>query len=112
MIDPSLIEKHKTVLISKFGIQGIRNGTWHNVGKIKEFDRADWPIPLFLRHTEPFPPRLVQYNDDLDEIEDKKAPPNIDVSSYYRAGLDGSGAIEIRMTGLIDGNTGFIDGNN
>ncbi len=104
MIDSDLIEKNKTILISKFGIQGIRNGTWHIMNRLADFNRTDWPIPVFLRHTEPFPPRLIQYDDNLDEIEDREAPPHIDANSYYKDGLGGSGAIEIRMTGLIDGN--------
>ena len=77
MIDFDLIKKNKTILIRKFGIQGIRNGTWHIINRLADFNRTDWPIPVFLRHTEPFPPRLIQYDDNLDEIEDRKAPPTL-----------------------------------
>ena len=40
------------VLVGMFGVVGLRQGRWPMLGGIEGWDRAAWPIPVFVRHDE------------------------------------------------------------
>jgi hypothetical protein len=98
----NLIDTSKILLIKRFGNQGFSNGSWYQLGKLPNFQREEWKVPIFVRHTNPYPPSLVYYNNDLEEIKTEVMPHSFDISSYPSDGLGGSGFIEIVLTKILD----------
>jgi hypothetical protein len=102
-VDNLLIEFQNPILIIEFGSQGFKDGTWSIIGSLPNFERANFPVPVFYHHTKPFKPVLVYFDDNMDEIKRQ----TIDESEieqykeYPETGLAGSGFIEKRLKRLI-----------
>ncbi|MDJ1482702.1 Imm26 family immunity protein [Cytophagaceae bacterium YF14B1] len=101
IIDREIIKKENVILVKRFGIQGFDEGTWSIIGKLDTFDKAEWPIPVFLRRPGSAPVCLVYYNEDLEETGSENIPEGADLSLYYEDGLGGSGFVEKRLTKLF-----------
>ncbi|MBA4057526.1 MAG: hypothetical protein C0490_22615 [Marivirga sp.] len=99
-ITEDVLKKGKIILTKRFGLQGFKDGTWKVVGKSDRFNRQDWPIPSFLRQSNP--PRIITYNDELEEIKETVIS-NENANSFPGDGLAGSGFIEIVVTEVLDG---------
>jgi hypothetical protein len=91
------------VLIKMFGDLGLINGEWKVIGHSTSWKRDSWPVPLFVRKDD-ISNRytLIEYdNDNLTEISER--PCDIkEVEFLPKDGLSGYGAIEIRLTALLD----------
>jgi hypothetical protein len=40
------------ILVQKFGHLGLKDGTWPVLGRVDGWDRASWPMPVFVRYEE------------------------------------------------------------
>jgi hypothetical protein len=40
------------VLVGKFGHLGLTRGTWLIIGRLADWDRTKWPMPVFVRYEE------------------------------------------------------------
>lgn len=87
------------VKIFRCGDLGLISGEWPLIGKISDWDRSLWPSPQFLRE-DPIVKKawLVTYADDEPSVESRVDPCPIGLTQYERAGLAGSGVVEINLS--------------
>lgn len=91
------------VLVGMFGHLGIRNGTWPVLGTTPDWDRSQWPLPVFLRHEELNGRTLEVRYDDADPsrvIDETPVEPNSEAQGP-EDGLMGAGFVEQRLTRLL-----------
>lgn len=91
------------ILIARFGDLGLLNCDWPVLGHFK-WNRGSWPVPAFARkdvvsgHV-----LLVEYDDDDPSRELRlKKLGQWDLSRYPEDGLFGYGAVELRLTKLLE----------
>ncbi|WP_314517412.1 Imm26 family immunity protein [Xanthocytophaga agilis] len=99
--DSEIINKGNVILVKRFGIQGFDEDTWRIISKLDTFDKAEWPIPVFLRRPGSTPACFVYYNEDMEETGSENIPEGTDLSLYYEDGIGGSGFVEKRLTRLF-----------
>lgn len=97
----------RAVLVRLFGDLGLIDRSWPVIGKAAGWNRSDWPLPAFGR-LEDFTSRAlrVEYAEEdlLTELREvpitlaelKRLPPD---------GLSGAGALETRLTMILDPDT-------
>jgi hypothetical protein len=92
----------KTVLKVRFGDLGLIKGKWPIRGRVPNWDRAEWPMPDFVRR-EPISNRvwLVRYSDadPARVIAEERADPARPLATDS---LSGSGSVEVKLTKLIE----------
>ena len=92
------------VLVGMFGHLGLTQGTWPIVGRTPGWDRAEWPMPVFVRYEElsgrTF--KVVYDDDDPAELLHEELVSGLEVSGP-KDGLMGAGYVERSLTGLLDG---------
>lgn len=92
------------IWIAKFGHLGLKGGKWPIIGQQPDWDRAQWPTPLFARYEELtgrwWEVRLDENNPNhvvseslINEDAGKLLPKD---------GMGGAGFVEIRLTRLLD----------
>jgi hypothetical protein len=92
----------EAILRVRFGDLGLINGEWTVHGRVPGWNRADWPTPDFVRR-DPFgkrKPVLVRYSDSSPMQIDMEKPITDD-AGLANVSLFGSGAVEIKLTGLL-----------
>ena len=97
------LDPQKAVLVEMFGDLGLIRNEWPILGPYREWDRRQWPVPKFLRiplltdkHI------LIEYDDkNLREIRNTAIPPEKAVG-LAEDGLSGYGAIEIKLSKLLE----------
>jgi hypothetical protein len=100
--DSSILdEKKKIILIRQFGALGIKKGDWQIIGRVEVWERADWPVPKFFRHTSPLKPFLITYNDDLEPIAEENCIES-QREFFPKDGIAGYGLIELILTDHFD----------
>src|ERR1700687_352317 len=70
------LDPERAIVRERFGDLGLHSGKWKVVGKVSGWNRADWPMPNFVRR-DPLgrlKPRLVQYFDDDPSRIEKEYP--------------------------------------
>jgi hypothetical protein len=98
-LDPSAAIK-----VIRIGDLSLIDGTWPILGRSPQWQRENWPMPMFTRS----PPFLnhaynIRYS-DVDpacEVSETKVP--LGTSTYERASTYGAGAVEIEMRRLLGG---------
>jgi hypothetical protein len=91
------------VLVRKFGDLGLVQGTWPILGRLDEWNRREWPMPLFVRHEEltgrSF---MVRYADDDPNrlVREEQVAPD-EASLHPKDGLMGAGFAENALTALL-----------
>ncbi len=90
------------VLRVMFGDLGLINGQWPVCGLIPNWNRANWPMPDFVRR-DPLgkrKPVLVRYS-DTDPMRIEAEYPVDDDKGLATDSLSGYGAVEIKLTKLL-----------
>jgi hypothetical protein len=98
---PADLDPENAILRVRFGDLGLLNGEWPIVGQVQKWNRAQWPMPDFVRRDPlgKMKARIVRYSDDdPNRIEDEH-PVDGDLGIEADS-LHGYGAIEIRLTNL------------
>ena len=67
---------HKDALkVMQFGDLGLIDGSWPVIGRLPDWDRAQWPIPIFYHDDSLVDVSWkVEYNDSLEEISRVRIP--------------------------------------
>ena len=91
------------VLVRKFGDLGLLEKTWPILGRLADWERREWPMPVFGRYEELTGRSFKVFYDDNDPIkvirEEQVAPG--DAEQRPGDGLMGSGFAEILLTRLL-----------
>ena len=96
-------------LVGLFGDLGLLKAEWRIIGRIEPWSRVVWRVPPFLRANEDTGRGfLVYYNEDtLDCAQEVKiGSANVDTSGFPEDALWGYGAVEIRLTRLLEKKAG------
>ncbi len=101
------IKAEEAILIAWFGDLGIIQGKWSIIKTSRRFVKQDWPVPLFRRIDSVTPTigRLIEYDQDNPKYGRPIHEIIKDASSifnYPEDSLFGSGAIEIKLTKLLE----------
>ena len=96
------LEPEKAIKRLMFGDLGLINGEWPVVGAVPNWNRAEWPMPDFVRR-DPLgrmKPVLVRHC-DTDPLCIEVEYPIDDDTGLETDALSGYGAVEIRLTKLL-----------
>ena len=95
----------QAVLVGKFGHLGLKHGKWPIVGRVEPWDRAAWPMPVFVRYEELTGRSFHVFYDPDDPVRllrEEQVPPG-PAEQLPADGLMGAGFVESRLTRLLDG---------
>jgi hypothetical protein len=92
----------KAILQGRFGDLGLINGEWTLHGRVPNWNRAEWPMPDFVRRDPLGRGKhfLVRYS-DLNPLRVEREHPIDDDRGLPSDLLSGYGAIEIKLTRLL-----------
>jgi hypothetical protein len=93
----------RAVLVQRFGDLNLIEGNWPIVGKSEDWNREEWPMPLFGRFVEIDGKawRVEYKNDDPNSIP-RETRISVDESEKLPSNsLLGAGAVEISLTKLL-----------
>jgi hypothetical protein len=97
-----LLRAEDAARIIRFGDLGLFNGEWTVVGRLPEWQRADWPMPPFIMR----PPltntaSLIFYSDEDPNKVSRivKCDPNID--AYAKDSVFGYGAVAALIRQIV-----------
>jgi hypothetical protein len=91
------------VLVRRFGHLGIVQGTWPLLGRLDDWDRTEWPTPVFLRYEELTGRSFMVFYDDDDPnkvVREEQAAPSL-AEQAPKDGLMGAGFAEAALTRLL-----------
>jgi len=90
------------IFVALFGDLGLLNGEWPVIGQHRKWDRDEWPLPALVRVDEMANKAWqVAYSDQLQVVSEEPLDPSLAKESP-RDGLWGYGAVEKRLTRLLD----------
>jgi hypothetical protein len=90
--------------IAKFGHLGVKGGEWPIIGRQPDWDRTQWPMPMFARYEE-LTGRWLAVRYDENNPNNLLSESLIDEAMGHRLpkdALGGAGSVEIRLTRLLD----------
>jgi hypothetical protein len=93
----------EAILIRRFSDLGIQRNEWGVIGKCNDWQRKDWPVPLFARTTADGVVAWVsEYSDGngMSLVQERQITLD-EVKKFPEDGSSGYGAIEIRLTKLL-----------
>jgi hypothetical protein len=108
MVVPSIEEvsdlrADEAVLVGRFGHLGLADGTWPIIGRLADWDRVEWPMPVFVRYEEltgrSF--RVFYDEDDLVTVLREEQVALGVGEQGPKDGLMGAGYAEIVLTNLV-----------
>jgi hypothetical protein len=109
--DLPVLLPENVVKVVKFGDLSLMTGEWPVVGRVPDWDRADWPIPKFIRRDDVTKRAwLISYADDNPGQEIAEERCDFEASGYERASLLGAGLVEILMSRLAEDTHGTTKG--
>jgi hypothetical protein len=100
--EPVTLNPKDAILCLMFGDLGLINGKWPILGKIANWIRSEWPMPIFVRK-DPLgikPSIRVQYS-DTDTCVIVAESPVTDVTGLRPDLMSGYGSVEIKLTKLL-----------
>lgn len=90
------------LLVGKFGHLGLTRGTWPIIGRLGDWDRDAWPMPVFVRYEELTGRSFKVFydgDDPLQMVREEQVSPGVDEQGP-KDGLMGAGYAEIVLTEL------------
>ena len=93
----------RALLLREFGDLGFLDGEWSILGSIPDWDRHEWPMPPRIRVDEEAGKAWLSYYDEstFECLKEERVDPAL-ADSYPEDGVSGYGAVEIRLTRLLD----------
>jgi hypothetical protein len=92
----------KAVCMIRVGDLGLMDGTWPVIGKSKNWDRASWPMPAFIRRDElSHRAWRVHYSDTDPTLVVSEVPHRYEDTSLEENVMCGAGSAEIQLTKLL-----------
>jgi Immunity protein 26 len=101
--DVTGLKPDDAVLVRQFGDLGIIRGQWPALGHLEGWDRAEWPMPIFVRYEELTGRSFRVYYDDDDPNSvprEEQIPPG-EAEQGPKDGLMGFGFAEKTLTQLL-----------
>jgi Immunity protein 26 len=101
--DVARLNPDEAVLVRKFGHLGIVQGEWPLLGRLKDWDRREWPMPVFVRYEELTGRSFRVFYDDSDPnklLREERVPPG-EAAQGPKDGLMGAGFAEKVLTNLL-----------
>jgi hypothetical protein len=98
------LKAEDAVLVGRVGYLGILHGKWPLLGHLDDWDRSEWPIPIFARYEQLTGRSFHTYYDDDDPnrlLREVQVPPG-DAELAPNDGLMGAGFAEGVLTRLLD----------
>jgi hypothetical protein len=88
--------------VIRFGDLSLFESEWPNITHLVNFNRADWPIPKFVRRN-PFSQRgwLVTYDDNDPSAQVEEVLGDFGTSEYETDELYGAGAVEFMLAEVL-----------
>jgi hypothetical protein len=105
LIDADGLTPSETVMALRFGDLGLlgRHHHWSVLGRLEEWDREDWPIPVFVQGDDEVGFFGWVYSEaDLAGPREVKSLSAEEAAPLSPGGLSGAGAVEIRLTEVLD----------
>lgn len=102
-IDGAFSPEHAS-LVGQFGDLGLIKGAWTILGRISDWNRDFWPLPVFVRTDSLNAKRrvVVRYSDELKWLSDENLPDgSSELADAPEDGLMGYGFVELRLTKLL-----------
>lgn len=96
------LEPTKALLSGFFGELGLTKGDWPIVGELAEFERRNWPLPVFVREIAG-QMYVREFNDRLEIVSEHKVALDALPVTTCRDSVMGYGFVEIRLTKLLSG---------
>jgi hypothetical protein len=69
LTDVAHLAPEDAILVGRFGILRLRNGTWPILGKMDDWDRTAWPMPALVNYQELLDRTVRRIYDDRDPGE-------------------------------------------
>jgi hypothetical protein len=101
--DVSGLRPDDAVLVGTFGHLGIVHGTWPLLGSLDDWERQNWPTPVFVRYEELTGRSFHVFYDDNDPnrvLREKQVAPG-EAEQAPKDGLMGAGFTEAILTRLL-----------
>jgi hypothetical protein len=97
------LKPQDAVLVARVGTVGITRGAWPLVGLDPAFDRAQWPVPPFVRSLPRGPGCLLVRYDDEDprRVVDEQPLPAPPPGRTFRDGLTGHLVVEMTLDKML-----------
>lgn len=98
------LQASDAVLVGRFGDLHLFDGKWKTLGQVPHWDRARWPLPLFLKR-DPLgciPDRVVIYDEDALDKPGRWEARAVIPHDLIPDGLMGAGFVEIKLGILLD----------
>jgi hypothetical protein len=100
----STLKASSAILVVRAGDLGLIQRRWTVIGTAQSWNRSDWPMPIFVRREilPPFRNWRVYYSDIDPSITVKEEHEPNDRPDLPKAGLSGAGAVEVKLTMLLE----------
>ena len=97
---PTLVPEN-ALKVAKFGDLHLIDGKWPVVGHVENWDRSNWPMPMFIRE-DPIgqSARLVSYSDNDPNQQITEQPCDFGTEGFETDSLWGAGYTELLLTKL------------
>ncbi len=95
--------------MAQFGDLGIKKGEWQVIGSLKRWSRDEWPMPAFFRSCDGDAAGFLSFYDEDTLTFVREERVCVEESRRSNLPLDavlGYGAVEIRLTKLLDTKSG------
>jgi hypothetical protein len=97
----SFVKPQQALRVVMFGDPFLLNGKWPIIGKIKDWDRREWPMPDFVRRDDLAKKAWrVRYSEENLSHAVSETPEPYD-SALERDAAFGAGAVELMLTKLL-----------
>lgn len=100
--DPLGLDPRNSVLQLRFGDLGIIKGEWPIIGRIPNWNRAEWPMVAFARRDDLSRQAWKVTYSDTDPSARESEVPCAYESDLPRDALFGSGAVETTLTQIVN----------
>ena len=93
----------QAVLACKFGDYGLWHGIWIQIGRLRPWERSEWPLPPFARkHDDPNKMYLTEYDDTLNVLSERLIPrEQARAHTFLEDAQFGSGNVEFKLSRLL-----------
>jgi hypothetical protein len=98
--DVADLKAETALLVGRFGYLGLKHGTWPIIGRIGDWNRTEWPMPVFVRYEQLTGRSFAVFYDDDDPVRllrEEQVAPGTDEQGP-KDGLMGAGYVEIVLT--------------
>jgi len=98
-----ILKAPDAILVAKFGHLGLRQGKWPIVGRLDDWERDAWPMPVFVRYEELTGRSFEVFydGDDPNKLNREKQIPPGAAEQGPKDGLMGAGFVEKVLTKLL-----------